>query len=46
MFDKSHMSEYEDHFNTLLVTFEKIKKEGHRKDGFRILRLYLEELYK
>ena len=40
------MNEYEHHFNKLIDTFEQIKREEHRKDGFKICRLYLEEFYK
>ena len=45
-FDKKYMKDYEEHFLTLLDSFEKIKQESHRKNGFKLLRLYFEELYK
>lgn len=42
---EEYVKDYEDHIMTVHETFYKIKEEAHRRDGFKILRLYLEKMY-
>jgi hypothetical protein len=46
MLSSDLLDKYEEHFILLLDTFNEIKTEAHRRDGFRIIRLYMEEIYK
>ena len=43
--DSKYIEQYEENFYTFLETFENVKKEEVKTNGFKVFRMYLEAYY-